>query len=82
VGHNGCEKPSAMSNTLDEKVRPHSDDDKSEHFQSGAAGAFALDEDPDAGLSEEERAAIVHLSFLIPMDNANCCIRTRNCYGS
>jgi hypothetical protein len=46
-----------MANTLDEKVRVPSDDGKSN--QDAAEGYGTLPADPDAGLSAEERAAIV-----------------------
>jgi hypothetical protein len=49
-----------MSNTLDEKVRAPSDDEKSSpEYQDTARGYGGLPDDPDAGLSIEERAAIV-----------------------
>jgi len=48
-----------MSNTLDEKVRAPSDDEKSSpEYQDTARGYGGLPDDPDAGLSIEERAAI------------------------
>jgi hypothetical protein len=51
-----------MSNTLDEKVRAPSDDDKS--ARDTTEGYGALPADPDAGLSAEERAAIVSLTSI------------------
>jgi hypothetical protein len=45
-----------MSNNLDEKVRPPSDKDTG---PDDAEGYGTLPTDPDAGLSVEERAAIV-----------------------
>jgi hypothetical protein len=57
-----------MSNNLDEKaVRPPSDDEKSGppgEYHNEATGYGAMPDDPDAGLSGEERAAIVGFLWL------------------
>jgi hypothetical protein len=50
-----------MSNNLDEKMRMPSDDAKSAQDTTEVHGA--LPADPDAGLSEEERAAIVSITY-------------------
>jgi len=53
-----------MANNLDEKAHPQpSDDEKTSHsdvqpYKNTSVGYGALPDDPDAGLSEEERAAI------------------------
>lgn len=45
---------------LDEKRLPSEDDAKAEHeFHEGIEGYGGMSDDPDAGLSAEERAAIV-----------------------
>jgi len=49
-----------MSQSLDEKVRRPSDDEKTENeFHDPSRGYGGLADDPDAGLSAEERADIV-----------------------
>lgn len=48
------------STNLDEKRLPSEDDAKAEHeFHEGIEGYGGMPDDPDAGLSAEERAVIV-----------------------